>query len=100
MRRSGAPSGSYTTEATSVQDDMPPPVTVGLGDAPYERTPDTAIVTSLLGDGLMEPVVYVDKLFRSLPPVSSVAEIPADAVVTSKAADVTPVSPVAAAVSL
>src|SRR5512145_1411701 len=75
MRRWRKGSESKTTVATSVHVDMPPPVTVGLGDAPNVRIPMTATSTSVLGDGLMEPVVYVVVFNRSLPAVSSAGAI-------------------------
>src|SRR5262245_10521554 len=72
MRRWTKGIESKTTDATSVHVDMPPPVTMGLGDAPNVRIPITPTSTRVLGDGLIEAVVYVLRFDRSLPAVSTV----------------------------
>jgi hypothetical protein len=43
--------------ATSTHAAIPPPVTVGLGDAAVDVWPMTAIVTSVLAAGAIEAVV-------------------------------------------
>jgi len=53
----GVPIGSNVVLATSVQAVIPPPDSAGLAEAPKDRCPSTATVTSVLGAGAMGAVV-------------------------------------------
>ena len=69
-RLCGVPTPSKATVATRAQPAIPPPVTVGAGEAAVVLCPITATVTSALAAGAMLTVVQVFRSARLLPAVS------------------------------
>ena len=69
-RLCGVPTPSKATVATRAQPAIPPPVTVGAGEAAVVLCPITATVTSALAAGAMLTVVQACRFARLLPAVS------------------------------